>query len=106
MKAQVGILIIVPLIVVLFRLARERNVRSSSALWIPLVWLAIGASRNPAEWLNFSAPNDSDRYLEGNPLDRTFLSGLILIGIVVLIQRRIRVGAVLRTNWPILFYFG
>ena len=42
MKAQIGILLLVPLIVILFRLARERNGSSSKALWIPLIWLAIG----------------------------------------------------------------
>src|SRR5579884_242770 len=107
MKAQIGLLLIVPLIMVLFRLARERNRRSSSALWIPVIWLAVGASRNPSEWLHLSAPaNGSDRYLEGNPLDRTFLSALILIALVVLFRRQGRVAAILSRNWPILLYLG
>jgi O-antigen ligase len=107
MNAQIGILIIVPLILVLFRLARERTGRSSWSLWIALIWLSIGASRNPAEWLSLNAPsNGADRYLEGNPFDRTFLSGLILLGIVALVQRSSRVGPVLRANWAIGLYFG
>src|SRR5690242_16826406 len=107
MKAQIGILIIVPLVVALFRLTRERNLRSSSALWIPLIWLAIGASRNPAEWLHFSGPsNSADRYTEGNPFDRAFLSALILMGLFVLARRQNRVAAVLRANSLVLFFFG
>ena len=53
------------------------------------------------------APSDGgDAYLEGNPLDRNLLSILIGLGIVILFQRRQKVGALLRANWPLLLYFG
>src|SRR5436309_5976575 len=35
----------------LFRLDRDREVRTSKALWIPAIWLWLCASRSLAEWL-------------------------------------------------------
>src|SRR5260370_14947026 len=91
----------------LFRLNREREVRTSTALWIPVFWLFIGASRNVGEWLHFSSGSvsNSDRYLEGNPLDRSMLSAVLVIGVIVLLSRGRLVGILLRSNIPILLYF-
>jgi O-antigen ligase len=91
----------------LFRLNREREVRTSTALWIPVFWLFIGASRNVGEWLHFSSGSvsNSDRYLEGNPLDRAMLSAVLVVGVIVLLSRGRLVGILLRSNIPILLYF-
>jgi exopolysaccharide production protein ExoQ len=89
----------------LFRLNREREVQTSKALWIPVFWLFIAASRNFAEWLHYSPVTESDRYLEGNPLDRAILSAILILGIIVLLGRGRRVGMLLQSNIPILLYF-
>jgi O-antigen ligase len=44
--------------------------------------------------------------MEGNPLDRTILSAILLLGIVVLLNRRRRIGSLLRSNLPIILYFS
>lgn len=106
MKVQLGGFIFVSLILGLFFLARNRKAHTSKALWIAVVWLAIGSSRNLSEWLHFAPPDSSDRYLEGNPLDRAFLSGLLVLGAIALLSRQRRVAAVLRMNWPIVLYFA
>ncbi len=89
----------------LFRLNREKEVSTSKALWIPTFWLFIAASRNIGEWLHYDPGGQSDRYLEGNPLDRAFLSVILALALIVLISRGRRVGTLLRSNIPILMYF-
>jgi len=94
------------LILALFWLDRERRVRTSAALLIPMAWLLIAGSRNISEWLNLSGPSDAvDRYMEGNPVDRNILSLLMLAGLVVLYQRRSRVVALLKANLPVVSFF-
>jgi len=89
----------------LFRLNREKEVSTSKALWIPIFWLFIASSRNIGEWLYDGPGGQCDRYLEGTPLDRAFLSIILALGLIVLISRGRRVGALLRSNIPILMYF-
>ena len=75
------------------------------ALWLPVFWLFICSSRNVSEWLHYSGDAQTNRYLEGNPLDRAILTGLLLLAVLVLIRRGARVFAVLKANIPILLYF-
>jgi len=93
-------------IVGLFYLDRDRAARTSWALWLPIIWLAIAASRFVSEWLNAAPldPNAADQYMEGNPLDRAILTVLVVVGLIVLIARGRRVLQFLRTNWPILLF--
>src|SRR6267154_1865771 len=89
----------------LFRLNREREVQTSKALWIPVIWLFIAASRNVSAWLQYSPDGASDQYLEGSPLDRAVLSAILALGVGVLLSRAGRVGMLLRSNLPVLLYF-
>ena len=93
-------------ILVLFALDRQANGRTSKALWIPVMWLLIGGSRNISEWLHMGSPmSQGERYLEGSPLDRAVLGALIIFGLIVLLTRPRQVGAVLRASAPVLLYF-
>jgi exopolysaccharide production protein ExoQ len=88
----------------LFRLDRNPKVRVSKAVWIPLLWLLIAASRNISDWLQMSGGGAGD-YTEGSPLDRAVLSVILAFGVVVLARRGTRVWALVRSNLPILLYF-
>lgn len=91
----------------LFRMDRDRTVRTSGALLIPMAWLLIAGSRNISEWLQMSGPADAvDRYMEGNPVDRNILSLLMLGGLITLYQRRQRVMTILKANAPMVAYFA
>jgi len=92
----------------LYALDRDRRDRLSTALWLPIVWLSIGSSRNIGEWLQTggSAGDAAGRYLEGNPIDRAILTGFLVAGIVVLVRRGPRVGTLLRANALLLVYFA
>jgi len=96
----------------LFALDRDRRARTSKALWLPVVWLSIGASRMIGEWLAETglvsggrAIDSADQLLDGSPLDRFLLTVLLALGIAVLLGRRQRVGTLLRANLPILLFF-
>jgi exopolysaccharide production protein ExoQ len=95
------------LILSLFALERERKVRTSTALWLPTFWVLICASRYVAQWLGTTSLHpDTTQLLEGNPIDRTIMSALFGLGIIVLLCRKRRVAAILRMNWPILLFFS
>jgi len=90
----------------LFLLDRDRDTRTSLALSLPVVWLALGGSGNVSQW--FGAPlltNSPDDYLDGSPLDRAILTGLIMVGVMVLVARGRRSEEVLRRNAPLLVFF-
>jgi O-antigen ligase len=90
----------------LFWLDRDRKTKTSLALWLPIMWLSIGASRNVAQWMGTAPLGDSaSDVLEGNPLDRAILSGLILSGAGVLLRRWPRTTAILRKNIPLVIFF-
>jgi len=55
--------------------------------------------------MHYSGDVQTNRYLEGNPLDRAFLIGLLLVAVLVLVRRGSRVLALLKANLPILLYF-
>jgi exopolysaccharide production protein ExoQ len=92
----------------LFVLGRKPEARASKALWIPVAWLFIAGSRSVSLWLQGgSAPVslDPNASLEGNPVDRYVLFGLLAAGFIVLVTRRLRIRAFLRANAPILLFF-
>lgn len=93
------------LIVQLYRWTKDDQARTSKALWLPTFWLFIGSSRNLSEWLHMSS-GGSERYLEGNPLDRAVLTIALALGVMVLLSRGWGVWKLLRTNIPILLYFA
>lgn len=91
----------------LFWLNRDGKSRTSLALLLPFVWLLIAGSRNASQWLDMgNVTTAGEEYLEGNPLDRNLLAALIFIGIIVLIQRRQKVLAILQANLPIVLFFS
>jgi hypothetical protein len=96
----------------LFALDWDRKSKTSIALWIPVVWVSIGASRMVAQWLDATGLSEmtlsidpSAQLMEGNPLDRFLLTLLWAIGVIALVGRGSRVGTVLRANAPIIVFF-
>jgi exopolysaccharide production protein ExoQ len=92
-------------------LIRTPRVRTSKALWIAIIWLSIAGSRSVGQWvgtLHGDSVTDTSSaesaYTEGSPLDRNVYSGLLLAGIIVLVQRRQKVLGILRSNWPLVAF--
>jgi len=96
----------------LFYLNRDKSVRTSPALWIPVLWLAITGSRPITMWLGIGGSGDvfQDQTVaaldNGNPIEALFYGTLTLIGIVIIGSRWRSVRPILATSWPVLLYFG
>ena len=105
MPPQIATVVFAVGILGLFLLDRDRKARVSPALWIPVAWVLIAASRNVSQWLGLAPTMESpDQYLEGSPLDRLILAGLMVAGLMVLARRR-RARTFLRANGPLLVFF-
>jgi exopolysaccharide production protein ExoQ len=91
----------------LFWLDRDDSVRTSKALWLPIIWLSIAGSRSVSAWLGMGMPLE----IPGQPpatslLDQLVAASLMLLGAVVLIRRGRDVTRLLKANWPIVLYFS
>lgn len=89
----------------LFWLDRDEKVRTSLALWIPVIWLALACSRSAAEWLGMSPLESTEQVLEGSPFDRLVWGALLVLGIIVLISRHRGNAKLLEMNGPVLLFF-
>src|SRR5579885_618133 len=96
--AQIATLIYTLGIVWLFALERDRKVKTSKALWLPVVWLLINGSRPVTVWLHITPQSSSELYLEGSPIDRAIYLVLIAVAVAVLAQRKTIVTRFLREN--------
>lgn len=109
MPRQLALLICILLILYLFWMDRKKTEGVSSAIWIPFIWMFLAGSRYVSQWLNLGAPMSSaNAYLEGSPLDRVVFILLIIAGVLILSQRRIKWNELFTQNaWIWLFFlFG
>jgi hypothetical protein len=75
-------------ILALFLLDRDRKSRVAPALWIPVAWVLLAGSRMVSDWLEPARVVTSpDQLLDGSPLDRLVLTGLLAAGLMVLLAR-------------------
>ena len=107
MKATVAFLIFSTGIAGLFFLNRDKSVRTSKALWLPVIWLWIVGSRPVSAWfgVRVTTANALDATLNGSPIDAGVFAVLLCIGLVVLLYRRKMTSAYLALSGPIIFYF-
>src|SRR5437879_771788 len=93
-------------IAVLLLLERNRKAEVSSALWIPLIWLSMAASRPMSLWLGGTTVVEStDPGLEGSPLDAFIFAVFMAAGLMVLLARRRRARTFWRANGPMFAFF-
>jgi len=90
----------------LFYLNRDDSVRTSKALWLPVVYLWIIGSRPFSFWLGVAPSNGANVQLDGSPVDALFFGFLLAAAVVVLVRRGKRTRILLTANWPILLYFS
>jgi O-antigen ligase len=96
-------------ILYLFWADHKASNKRSPALWIPLVWMFLAASRYVSAWLNLGGTHMSVAAVpDGSPLDATIFLLLILGGVAILIRRRVNWIELLFNNpWVWLFFlFG
>jgi exopolysaccharide production protein ExoQ len=106
MSSQIATFVCVLGIIGLIWLDWDRKARTSKALWIPVLWLAIAGSRPISQWLESGPSFDSpDQILDGSPVDRAVLTLLLILGVIVLARRIHQVAELLRSNLPLLSFF-
>jgi exopolysaccharide production protein ExoQ len=91
----------------LFYLDRDKTIKTSKALWLPVLYLGIIGSRPLSVWLGISAPNGTDVTMEGSPIDGAFFQILLVAAVCVLIRRGSQVTKFMTVSFPIpvLIYF-
>src|SRR5882724_5338339 len=106
LPATLATVIYALMILGLFFLNREKKSGVSRAVWIPVGWLLIGASRPISVWLGAGPMLESpDQFLDGSPLDSVIFAGLEMGALVVLLTRGARCTALLRSNRPLIVFF-
>ena len=107
MPPQIATLIFIFIIAYLFRVDFRTSGSSSKAIWIPIIWIFIGESRFPSQWLNLGADaqNRLAQSVEGSPTDAAVFFILILAGVLILRRRRINWSSLFTQNiWIWLFF--
>src|SRR5579859_4204710 len=90
----------------LFYLDRDESIRTSKALWLPVIYLWIIGSRPVSVWLGNTPSFDTQ--LEGSPIDGAFFAVLLIAALCVLFHRGRRTLTFLNASFPmpILIYFA
>lgn len=107
MAPRIAVLLFAAGIVWLNYLDRDRESRTSPALWLAVIWVFIGASRMISQWLQTGPVLvTSEQVLEGSPVDRAILSVLEFLAFLVLVVRWRRTSRLLSQNpVAVLFFF-
>lgn len=82
----------------LFRFDPGRDLRASSVLWIPVIWLFIVASRSPSQWFGGNVTISAASMEQGSPLDRNISLLLMLLAVAVLLSRSFPWGKWVASN--------
>lgn len=104
MPSSVATVLTLAFIAVLYAWETRRNRDASGALWLPVLWISVTASRFPSQWLQLGDPGATANVTDGSTLDAAFFGLLILVGSTVLVRRAVRLGDLVRQNfWLIAF---
>jgi len=100
MPSSLALLLWFVCVVVLLRFDPARDSRISLALWVPLVWVFIVATRLPSQWLGGGQIETVSQALEeGNSLDRAVFASLIVLSLVILLMRSFNWGSFVARNF-------
>jgi exopolysaccharide production protein ExoQ len=106
MPPSLALFLTIAFVLVLFRQDRLNEGKVSSALWLPVMWIGIAASRFVSQWINLFTPGSlAADGPDGSPIDALYFLALILAGLWVLGQRHTSIGAIVRNNrWLVVFF--
>lgn len=106
MPSQIATLVYWLFILLLFYLDRRYNPRTSGALWVPLIYFFLIASRPVSMWFDLGGVATANQVLDGSPVDRFVYTVLLLLAIVILAQRQARLQGLLRGQTPLILFVG
>jgi len=92
------------LLVALFWFDPAKEPKMSWALWLPVIWMFFLATRLPSQWIGGPLGSVAGSLEDGNPIDRTIFSCIILMSIGVLVSRSFKWGSFLSSNLALTAY--
>jgi O-antigen ligase len=110
MGSTVAIVVFFSFILVGFVIEARGRKKITHAVWLPLFWMVICASRSINQWLNLSGSNIRSKAdyiqanLEGSPIDRVVLSIAIVCGIIIIYRRKEAVIGIFKNNKALLAF--
>ena len=106
MPPTLALILTLGFIAVLFRRDFREKPDVTHAIWLPILWMFIIASRPVTQWLHiFGFPGFGGASVEeGSSLDALVYAGLIALGIFVLNKRQVSLGEIVQDNsWLAIF---
>lgn len=94
------------LLLALFVFDPAKHTKTSAALWVPVIWLFFLGSRAPSLWLGLSYGSATQALEEGNSLDRTIFSFLMVSAFVILGSRSFQWGNFVAQNSALAFFLA
>lgn len=84
----------------MLRVDRKQSPEVSFAFWIPTIWFLVLSSKPLSIWFQTGGATIE----EGNPIDRVFLTTVLVLGLIILVKRRFSWSSLIKKNvWLILF---
>jgi exopolysaccharide production protein ExoQ len=105
MPPILALVLTVVFIFFLFWRDTHQKPRMSRALWLPLIWYFLTASRLFSQWMSvIGLPVGETSVEDGSPIDAGVFLALILSGLYVLLKRRVQFSEFQRQNgWLMVF---
>jgi len=108
MSEQLALYVFIVGVAGLLYLDRDKSVRTSKALWLPIIWTCIAGSRPVSMWFGTAEPGRTDSViastLDGSPMDAAVFEALIAAALVALFLRRKRAISFVKASGPVLIY--
>src|SRR6476620_302993 len=100
MPPQLALILTLGFIAYLFRRDFREKPNVTWAIWLPIIWMFIIASKTVSQWLAiFGLPGFGATSIEeGSSLDALVFSGLIALGLYVLSKRQVSLSKVVQDN--------
>ncbi|CAN5659779.1 O-antigen ligase family protein [soil metagenome] len=106
MTPQLALFATIGLVFFLFRRDFRERPNVTPALWLPIIWLLISASRPVSAWLRLVGlpVGGASSLEEGSPVDAFVYFTLLVFGVSVLVKRQVRWSEIVRDNgWLVVF---
>jgi len=94
MPPVIALIICVVVVAVLLCFACKQMPKVSFALWIPIIWMLLIASKPLGIWFTTSVADIES----GSPIDRAFLSVLLCLGLIILAKRKFSWTSAIQEN--------
>jgi O-antigen ligase len=106
MSRSIALWLCVGFVLFLFIQDHRAKKKASFARWLVLVYVIIISSRAVSLWFNLGVEVRSpDDYLEGSPVDRNIYIGFLLLGLVLLLRRKVNWEWIWQNNkWIFIFF--